>query len=102
MVKVHDAALTDDVVEFMAGWLQKLAEETENVLNLAACIGNQFDLETDENLRRIRFTGRKKWKRESSYHRRSLSVCAAFRRKTTMFRLKVTFGGKLRGRKFDA
>ncbi|MEM1173051.1 MAG: IS5/IS1182 family transposase, partial [Cyanobacteria bacterium P01_H01_bin.35] len=38
--------------------------------------------------------GRKKWKRESGYHRRSLS-------ETTMFRLKVVFGGKLRRGKFD-
>ncbi|NES67556.1 MAG: hypothetical protein F6K24_21100 [Okeania sp. SIO2D1] len=52
--------------------------------------------------------GRKKWKRESGYHRGSLSVCVcvasrreAFRRKTTMFRLKVIFRGKLRGGKFD-
>ncbi len=49
----------------------------------------------DENLRRIRIVGRKKWKRECGYHRRSLS-------ETTMFRLKVIFGGKLRRRKFDA
>jgi len=34
------------------------------------------------------------WKRESGYHRRSLS-------ETTMFRLKVMFGGKLRRRKFN-
>ena len=27
----------------------------------------------DENLREIRRVGRKKWKRESGYHRRSLS-----------------------------
>ena len=49
----------------------------------------------DENLRRIRIVGRQKWKRECGYHRRSLS-------QTTMFRLKVIFGGKLRRRKFDA
>ncbi|WP_293146043.1 IS5 family transposase [Okeania sp. SIO3I5] len=36
----------------------------------------------DENLRRIRICGRKKWKHESGYHRRSLS-------ETTMFRLKA-------------
>ncbi|MBP0021672.1 MAG: AAA family ATPase [Cyanobacteria bacterium SBLK] len=46
LVKVRDAALTDDVVEFMAGRLHKLSEATQNVLKLAACIGNQFDLET--------------------------------------------------------
>ncbi|MEC4984105.1 MAG: serine/threonine-protein kinase PknK, partial [Oscillatoria sp. PMC 1076.18] len=46
LVKVRDAALTDDVVEFMASRLQKLPEATQEVLKLAACIGNEFDLET--------------------------------------------------------
>ncbi|MBP0024228.1 MAG: AAA family ATPase [Roseofilum sp. SID2] len=46
LVRVRDAALTDDVVEFMAGRLQKLPPATQKVLKLAACIGNQFDLET--------------------------------------------------------
>ena len=46
LVKVREAALTDDVVEFMAGRLHKLPEATQHVLKLAACIGNQFDLET--------------------------------------------------------
>ncbi len=44
--KVREAALTDDVVEFMALRLRKLPETTQNILKLAACIGNQFDLET--------------------------------------------------------
>lgn len=35
--------------------------------------------------------GRKKWKRESGYHRRSLA-------ETTMFRVKCIFGGKLASR----
>ncbi|MBD3886650.1 IS5 family transposase [Phormidium tenue FACHB-886] len=48
----------------------------------------------DENLRRIRKVGRKAWKRESNYHRRSLS-------ETTMFRFKTIFGDKLSSRKFD-
>ena len=46
LVRVRDAALTNDVVEFMAGRLQKLSATTQQVLKLAACIGNQFDLET--------------------------------------------------------
>ncbi len=46
LVKVRDATLTDDVVEFMASRLQKLPQAAQNVLKLAACIGNQFDLET--------------------------------------------------------
>ncbi|MEG4118181.1 AAA family ATPase [Microcoleus sp. N9_B4] len=39
-------AHASDVVEFMAGQLQKLPKETQDVLKLAACIGAQFDLET--------------------------------------------------------
>jgi PAS domain S-box-containing protein len=46
IVRVKDAALTDDVVEFMALQLQKLSEATQTILKLAACIGNQFDLNT--------------------------------------------------------
>ena len=46
LVRVQDAALTDDVVEFMVRRLQKLPQVTQNLLKLAACIGNQFDLET--------------------------------------------------------
>jgi predicted ATPase/signal transduction histidine kinase len=46
LVRVRDAALTDDVVEFMAQRLQKLPEATQEVLKLAACIGNQFALDT--------------------------------------------------------
>ncbi len=44
--KVREAALTDDVVEFMAQQLQKLPTETQDVLKFAACIGAQFDLNT--------------------------------------------------------
>ncbi|MCC3420399.1 MAG: PAS domain S-box protein [Microcoleus sp. PH2017_07_MST_O_A] len=46
IVGVREAALTDDVVEFMALQLQKLPLETQAVLKLAACIGNEFDLKT--------------------------------------------------------
>jgi predicted ATPase/signal transduction histidine kinase len=46
LTEVRDMSLTDDVVEFMAGQLQKLPEATREALKLAACIGNQFDLET--------------------------------------------------------
>ncbi len=46
IVRVHDAALTDDVVEFMALQVQKLPIPTQEILKLAACIGNQFDLQT--------------------------------------------------------
>ena len=46
ITQVRALALTDDVVEFMALELQKLPNNTQNVLKLAACIGNQFDLAT--------------------------------------------------------
>ncbi|NER01851.1 MAG: AAA family ATPase [Okeania sp. SIO3C4] len=46
LVKVIDAAITDDVVEFMARRLDKLPVGTQEVLKLAACIGNSFELET--------------------------------------------------------
>ena len=48
----------------------------------------------DENLRSIRKHGRKNWKQQANYHRRSLA-------ETTMFRHKTAFAGKVRARKFD-
>ncbi|MBO3463600.1 ATP-binding protein, partial [Aetokthonos hydrillicola] len=44
--EVKALAVTDNVVEFMALQLQKLPEDTQSVLRLAACVGNQFDLAT--------------------------------------------------------
>jgi PAS domain S-box-containing protein len=46
LAEVKARSLTDDVVEFMAQQLQKLSPETQDVLKLAACVGNQFDLNT--------------------------------------------------------
>ncbi|MBW4562064.1 MAG: AAA family ATPase [Mojavia pulchra JT2-VF2] len=46
LAKVKALALTDDVVEFMGLQLQKLPQNTQEVLKLAACIGNSFDLAT--------------------------------------------------------
>jgi predicted ATPase/signal transduction histidine kinase len=46
IAQVKLLAVSDDVVEFMALQLQKLPTHTQNVLKLAACIGNQFDLAT--------------------------------------------------------
>jgi PAS domain S-box-containing protein len=46
LTKIQSAALTDDVVEFMAIQLQKLPRATQNILKLAACIGDSFDLHT--------------------------------------------------------
>ncbi|MEM7714070.1 MAG: AAA family ATPase, partial [Cyanobacteria bacterium P01_A01_bin.68] len=46
IARVNALSLTDNVVEFMALQLQKLPESTQNILKLAACVGNQFDLQT--------------------------------------------------------
>ncbi|WP_315786380.1 ATP-binding sensor histidine kinase [Fischerella sp. JS2] len=44
--EIMKLSLTDDVVKFMAMQLEKLPKHTQEVLKLAACIGNQFDLKT--------------------------------------------------------
>lgn len=44
--KIQGREFTDNVVELMTSKIQKLPEVTQEMLNLAACIGNQFDLET--------------------------------------------------------
>ncbi|KYC39236.1 serine/threonine protein kinase [Scytonema hofmannii PCC 7110] len=44
--EIKAIAFTDDVVEFMALQLEKLPSQTQTVLKLAACIGNEFDLRT--------------------------------------------------------
>ena len=46
ITRITALTLTDNVVEFMAQQLQKLPAETQSVLKLAACVGNQFDLDT--------------------------------------------------------
>jgi len=51
-------------------------------------------LQRDENLRAIRQHGRKKWKKESGYYRRSLS-------ETAMYRVKQLFGNKVASRTFS-
>jgi len=47
--------------------------------------------ERDENVREIKKLGRKRWKKVSGYHRRSLVECA-------FFRLKTIFSDKLKSR----
>ena len=48
----------------------------------------------DENLRAVRRRGRKKWKEESNYHRRSLA-------ETGVFRFKTIFSDKLQSREIE-
>jgi len=52
---------------------------------------NEKPLPRDEAIRDIRLLGRKGWKQDVGYHRRSLA-------ETAMFRMKNTFGGKLKNR----
>ncbi len=54
----------------------------------------ESDHPRDQIIARILEIGRKEWKQESDYHRRSLA-------ETTMFRFKVIFGGQVRSRNFD-
>ena len=44
--QIKAQSITDNVVELMAGKIQQLSASTQRVLQLAAAIGNQFDLET--------------------------------------------------------
>lgn len=44
--QIQARGITDNVVDLMAGKMQKLPQKTQQVLKLAACIGNQFDLQT--------------------------------------------------------
>jgi predicted ATPase/signal transduction histidine kinase len=44
--KVKELALSNDILQFMSAKLKKLPKITQNILKLAACIGNQFDLTT--------------------------------------------------------
>ncbi len=46
LAKIRALAISDDVVKFMALQLQRLPQETQETLKLAACIGAQFDLQT--------------------------------------------------------
>jgi hypothetical protein len=50
-------------------------------------------LARDENFRAIRQKGRRQWKKDSGYHRRSLA-------ETAFFRFKTIFGPMLRSRLF--
>ncbi|MEH2213248.1 AAA family ATPase [Nostoc sp.] len=43
--KIQKLKITDNVVELTIAKINKLDEKTQNILKLAACIGNQFNLE---------------------------------------------------------
>ncbi|MCP4112043.1 MAG: AAA family ATPase [Desulfobacteraceae bacterium] len=44
--KIRSVDISDNIVELTADRIQKLSEDAQCVLKLAACIGNRFDLET--------------------------------------------------------
>jgi predicted ATPase len=46
MTKIQIFSVTDDVVDLMAAQLQRLPIAAQQIFKLAACVGNQFDLET--------------------------------------------------------
>ncbi|HEY9663241.1 MAG TPA: serine/threonine-protein kinase PknK, partial [Allocoleopsis sp.] len=46
IAQIEALDITDNVVELMIQKLQKLPESTQQVLQLAACVGNRFDLQT--------------------------------------------------------
>ena len=46
LAQIQAEEITDNVVELMAGQVKQLPHQTQAVLKLAACIGNQFDLQT--------------------------------------------------------
>jgi predicted ATPase len=43
--QIQDVDITDNVVELMVNQIQKLATKTQNLLKLAACIGDKFTLD---------------------------------------------------------
>ena len=114
---VHDSEMLPDLLEGMEEAVEAVAgdgaydtrEDYDAILKVGAKAvipprrrakiwrhGNRGDPPhaRDENLRYIRKHGRKKWKEESRYHKRSLA-------ETAFFRIKTIFGERLRSRDFD-
>jgi predicted ATPase/serine phosphatase RsbU (regulator of sigma subunit) len=44
--KIKSTRISENVVELLIGRIQKLSEKTQNILKLASCIGNNFELAT--------------------------------------------------------
>jgi histidine kinase len=44
--RIQQAGISDNVVELMAGKIQKLPESSQHVLRMAACVGSSFDSRT--------------------------------------------------------
>ncbi|MCP3951917.1 MAG: hypothetical protein GY697_06820, partial [Desulfobacterales bacterium] len=56
LAKITRMEVTDNVVEFMIGQVKKLPSRTQRVLPQAACIGNDFDLQTLALINELPFT----------------------------------------------
>ncbi|HRG48360.1 MAG TPA: trifunctional serine/threonine-protein kinase/ATP-binding protein/sensor histidine kinase [Leptospiraceae bacterium] len=46
LIKIQELGVTDNVVDLLTGRIQKLSPNVKEILTLAACIGNYFDLKT--------------------------------------------------------
>jgi hypothetical protein len=92
----HDGAVLNDGLEAIAEPIEQVstdgAYDHRHCYDAIEAKGKPHP--RDENLRSIRKPGRKRWKRDSGSHRRSIA-------ETTMFRFKPIFGGNLSVRKFD-
>ncbi|MEM9276703.1 MAG: AAA family ATPase, partial [Cyanobacteria bacterium P01_F01_bin.143] len=44
--EIKTVSITDNVLDLMSSKIEKLEQKTQQIIKLAACIGNQFDLET--------------------------------------------------------
>ncbi len=44
--QIKTVSITDNVVDLMSSKIEKLEQKTQQIIKLAACIGNQFNLET--------------------------------------------------------
>ena len=108
----HDSEILPDLLKGVKGKIEQVSadgaydkrkcyqaiEERDAIATIPppknAQKGENLDGQRNKNIDRIEAIGRKEWKEESGYHRRSIS-------ETTMFRLKRAFGGKLSSRDFD-
>lgn len=88
----YDKITCWDVLE--EGQIEGIIPPRHDAVYWADEYGQLLDHDRNHILQRIDKIGRKEWKKESQYHRRSLS-------ETAMFRYKTIFGHKLYSRKFD-
>ena len=87
---------TFDTWETLVGrGIQGIIPPQENAIYWVDEKDNLMDHPRNHILEQIELKGRKKWKEESNYHRRSLS-------ETAMYRFKKTYGAELYSRKMES